>query len=123
MLWPLALYFVIVLALVVALLGVSALLGQRHHERFTGIPYESGVLPTGSARFPFGASFYLVAVFFIIFDLEAAFIFAWAVALRELGWAGYVEGVAFIGVLFAALIYLWRIGALDFAPVVRRTRG
>lgn len=122
-LWPLVLYFVLVLALVVALLVVSALLGQRHHGRFTGIPYESGVWPTGSARLRFDASFYLVAVFFIIFDLEAAFIFAWAVALRGLGWSGYVEGVVFIGVLFAALVYLWRVGALDFAPVSRRPRG
>lgn len=115
-LWPLAAYFGVVIALVVVLLGVSALLGQRHRERATGQPYESGVASTGSARLRFGARFYLVAVFFVIFDLEAAFIFSWAVALREIGWAGYVEGVVFIGILCLSLAYLWRIGGLDFAP-------
>ena len=114
MLWPLAVYFAIVIALVVLLLGLSALLGQRHRERATGLPYESGVASTGSARLRFGARFYLLAVFFVVFDLEAAFIFAWAVALREIGWSGYIEGVVFVGVLLAALTYLWRIGGLDF---------
>jgi len=113
-LWPLAVYFAIVIALVVVLLGLSALLGQRHLERATGLPYESGVASTGSARLRFGARFYLLAVFFVIFDLEAAFIFAWAVALREIGSSGYIEGVVFVGVLLAALTYLWRIGGLDF---------
>jgi NADH-quinone oxidoreductase subunit A len=113
-LWPLAVYFAIVIALVVVLLGLSAVLGQRHRERATGLPYESGIVSTGSARLRFGARFYLLAVFFVIFDLEAAFIFAWAVALRAIGWSGYIEGVVFVGVLLAALTYLWRIGGLDF---------
>jgi len=119
MLWPLGVYGAIVIALVVALLGLSALLGQRHRERATGLPYESGVASTGSARLRFGARFYLLAVFFVIFDLEAAFIFAWAVALRAIGWIGYIEGVVFVGVLLAALAYLWRIGGLDFVTAHR----
>jgi NADH-quinone oxidoreductase subunit A len=118
-LWPLAVYFAIVIALVVMLLGLSALLGQRHRERATGLPYESGIVSTGSARLRFGARFYLLAVFFVIFDLEAAFIFAWAVALREIGWIGYIEGVVFVGVLLAALAYLWRTGGLDFVTAHR----
>ncbi len=113
-LWPLAVYFVIVLLLVVMLLGLSAVLGQRHHERATGLPYESGVASTGSARLRFAVSFYLIAVFFVIFDLEAAFLFAWAIALRDTGWTGYLEGLVFIGVLLAALAYLWRSGGLSF---------
>ena len=120
MLWPLALYFAIVIALVVVLLGLSALLGEHHRERATGRPYESGVASTGSARLRFAASFYLVAVFFVIFDLEAAFIFAWAVALRDIGWTGYVEGVVFISVLLTALSYVWRIGGLDYVRHGRR---
>jgi NADH-quinone oxidoreductase subunit A len=121
-LWPLAVYFGIVLLLAVMLLTVSALLGERHRERATGLPYESGVASTGSARLRFGVSFYLVAVFFVIFDLEAAFLFAWAIALREIGWAGYLEGLIFIGVLLAALGYLWRSGGLAFTDGLRPTR-
>jgi NADH-quinone oxidoreductase subunit A len=68
------------------------------------------------------AKFYLVAMFFVIFDLEAIFIFAWAVAGRALGWAGYWEILIFSGVLMAALIYLWRLGALDWGSIQRHTR-
>lgn len=114
MLWPLLLYFAFVILLVLLLLALSALLGEQHHEPGTSAPYESGIVSTGSARLRFDATFYLIAVFFIIFDLEAAFIFSWAVALREIGWTGYVEGVVFVGVLLAALTYVWRIGGLDF---------
>ncbi len=112
-LWPFALYFFAVVALVGVMLGLSFFLGERHKERATGQPYESGMPVTGSARLRFDVRFYLIAVFFVIFDLEAVFIFAWAVDLRELGWPGYVEIVIFIGVLLAALVYLWRLGALD----------
>ncbi|MBI4962677.1 MAG: NADH-quinone oxidoreductase subunit A [Desulfomonile tiedjei] len=114
-LWPLALYFFAVLAIVAAMVGISFVLGERHRQRTTGEPFESGIAPTGSARLRFDARFYLLAVFFVIFDLEALFIFAWAVAVRELGWAGYIEIVVFIGILLAALVYLWRVGALEMA--------
>ena len=117
MLWPLAVYFAFVVGLVAVLLVLSALLGERHREPATNLPYESGVVSTGSARLRFGASFYLIAVLFVIFDLEAAFLFSWAVALREIGWSGYLEGVVFIGVLLAALVYLWRNGGLDVTSV------
>ncbi len=60
--------------------------------------------------------FYLIAMFFVIFDLEAVFLFAWAIAWRESGWRGYVEAVVFVGILVAALVYLWRMGALDWSP-------
>ncbi len=118
--WPLGIYFGAVLVVVGGMLGLSFLLGQRHRDRHTGIPYESGVARTGTAQVRFDVQFYLNAVFFVIFDLEAAFIFAWAVALRELGWLGFAEIVVFIGVLLAALVYLWRLGALDWGPDRRR---
>src|ERR1700758_5655803 len=118
-LWPLAVYLVIVSTLVVAMLGLSFILGQRHYNRATGSPYESGILSQGSARVRLSARFYLVAMFFVIFDLEAVFIFAWAVAVRETGWAGYIEALIFIGVLAATLAYLWRVGALDWGSVRR----
>jgi NADH-quinone oxidoreductase subunit A len=113
-LWPLAVYAAIVGFLVVAMLGLSYVLGQRHEERATGSPYESGILSEGSARVRFSPQFYLVAMFFVIFDLEAVFIFAWAIAVRETGWTGYAEVSLFIAVLLATLAYLWRIGALDW---------
>jgi NADH-quinone oxidoreductase subunit A len=118
-LWPLALYFVAVLILVVAMLVLSYVLGERHKQRATGEPYESGMLPTGTARLRLSVNFYLIAMFFVIFDLESVFIFAWAVAFRELGWIGYAEVLFFVGVLLAALVYLWRIGALDWGTTRR----
>jgi NADH-quinone oxidoreductase subunit A len=125
MLWPLGVYFVLVLLLVSAMLALSYLLGERHRERHTGLPYEGGVASEGSARVRFSARFYLVAMFFVIFDLEAVFIFLWAVAAREAGWAGYWEIAIFIGVLLAGLVYLWALGALDWVegrkPSRRRT--
>ena len=113
-LWPMVVYFIAVLALVASMLVLSYLFGQRHTERATGEPYESGIVSTGSARLRFSVKFYLVAMLFVIFDLEVAFVIAWAIAFRELGWAGYLGILFFIGVLVAALIYEWRLGALDW---------
>jgi NADH-quinone oxidoreductase subunit A len=119
-LWPLALYFALVIVVAAGMLGISYVLGERHKERATGEPYESGILSTGSARIRLSAKFYLVAMFFVIFDLEAVFIFAWAIAWRELGWVGYIEVVVFIVILLAALVYLWRLGALDWGTTRRK---
>lgn len=119
-LWPFGIYFILVLLLVVGMLVLSYVLGQRHQDRATGSPYEAGIVSEGSARVRLSSKFYLLTMFFVVFDLEAAFIFAWAVVGRALGWAGYVEIVIFITVLAAALAYLWRAGALDWAPVHRR---
>jgi NADH-quinone oxidoreductase subunit A len=113
--WPLGVYLLAVVALAALILATSHVLGERHRELATGAPYESGIVSTGSARVRFSAQFYLVAAFFVVFDLEAAFIFAWAVAGRSLGWAAYFELVVFVAVLLAALAYLWRVDALDFA--------
>jgi len=96
------------------MIGLSYLLGQRHDEKATGEQFESGMVTTGSARVRFSAHFYLVAMFFVIFDLEAAFLIAWSVAFNELGWEGYIAASVFILILIVVLIYEWRIGALDF---------
>ncbi len=122
-LWPLAVYIVAVVVLIAFILIISALLGQRHRERATDEPYESGIVSTGSARLRFHAGFYLMAMFFVIFDLEAAFIYAYAVAFRELGWMGYVEILVFIGFLASALFYLWRLGALDWRTLRQQTEA
>jgi NADH-quinone oxidoreductase subunit A len=118
--WALIAYIAAVVGLTAAVIAISSLLGQRHSERATGQPFESGVVPTGSARLQFSAKFYLIAMFFVIFDLEAIFVFAWAVAVPELGWAGYIEIAIFVMVLLAALVYLWRVRALDWGPYLRR---
>jgi NADH-quinone oxidoreductase subunit A len=110
----LGIYFALVLALVSAMLLVSYLLGQRHAQPSTGEPFESGIVSEGSAHVRLSAKFYLIVVFFLIFDLEAAFLFAWAVSALALGWPAFWETVIFVGILVAALIYLWRIGALDW---------
>ncbi|MGR9108279.1 MAG: NADH-quinone oxidoreductase subunit A [Gammaproteobacteria bacterium] len=111
-LWPLIIYGTAVLAVVAVMLVGSYLLGQRGRD--VGQPFESGIVPVGTSQIHYAVPFYLVAIFFVIFDLEAIFLFAWAVAFRESGWAGYIEIIIFIGILVAALIYLWRIGALDW---------
>jgi NADH-quinone oxidoreductase subunit A len=120
MVWPLVVYFALVIFLVSATLTVSYVLGQRHSEPATGEPYEGGIVSEGSARVRLSLRYYMVAMFFVVFDLEAVFLFAWAGAVRELGWAGYCEVLLFVGVLVAALIYIWKVGALDWA---REPRG
>jgi NADH-quinone oxidoreductase subunit A len=122
LLWPLLVYFALVLILVGGMLALSWLLGERHREKATGEPYESGILPTGSARLRFDVKFYLIAMFFVVFDLEAAFLFGWVIAARELGWSGYIEVAVFVAILLVALLYLWRAGALDWGSSRRQPR-
>ena len=113
-LWPLAIYALAVLAMLAAVVVISALIGPRHSARRRDLPYESGMPPTGTAALRFPVHFYVVALAFLIFDLEAAFLFAWAVAARDVGWLGYIELVVFIVMLLAGLVYLWAKGALDW---------
>lgn len=113
-LWPFAVYAAVAMVLAGAMIGISHLLGQRHSDRETSEPYESGIASTGTARLRFSAHFYLIAMLFVIFDIEAVFLFAWAVAYRDVGWAGYLGALVFIGVLSIALLYEWRLGALDW---------
>jgi NADH-quinone oxidoreductase subunit A len=112
--WPFIAYVAAVVAVVSGMLLISWLLGERHKGRATGESYESGIPPTGTARIRISAKFYLTAMFFVIFDLAAAFVFAWAIAIRQVGWRGYLGIVAFIATLVSALCYLSREGALDW---------
>ena len=116
MLWPILVYGAIVLSLVFVMLGLSFVLGERHKERATGEPYEGGILSAGSARLRFSSQFYLIAMLFVIFDVETIFIVSWAIAFKELGWYGYMGVMVFVILLFVVLIYEWRNGALDFGP-------
>jgi NADH-quinone oxidoreductase subunit A len=116
LLWPLLLYAGAVILLVGTIVGLSYVLGQRHKETETDDPFESGIKTTGDARIRFPVHFYIVAMFFVIFDLEAVFIVAWAISLKDAGWTGYIGVLVFIFILVAVLVYEWKIGALDFGP-------
>ena len=127
--WPLLLYLSLVVVVVAVMIIVPSLLGERHrqkprrrNERGTAEPYESGIAPTGTARLRVPVQYYLVAMLFVIFDLEAVYLYGWALVAREAGWLGFVEATVFIGVLMVALIYLWRVGALDWSVQRRRLR-
>jgi NADH-quinone oxidoreductase subunit A len=114
--WVLLVYAGAVIGLVAGMIAVSYVLGQRHLKYATLQPFESGIVPVGYARFRLPVQFYLVAMFFVIFDLEAAFLYAWATAVRAAGWTGYIVMLVFIVTLLAALAYIWRAGGLDWGP-------
>jgi NADH-quinone oxidoreductase subunit A len=120
--WPLLLYIGGALAVVAGMLGISFLLGQRHRDRYTDEPFEGGLISAGAAPLKLRARYYLVAMFFVVFDLEAVFLVAWALVARELGWSAYWAVVVFVGVLGVAIVYLWRIGALDWGTSARQNR-
>lgn len=113
-LWPFIAYIAAILVVIAAMLAIPRFLARPTGVRTADEPFESGVVPVGDIHVRLTIRFYPVAIFFVIFDLEAVFILAWAVAFRETGWLGYIEMSIFIGILLAALVYLWRIGALDW---------
>ncbi|OHD71415.1 MAG: NADH:ubiquinone oxidoreductase subunit A [Spirochaetes bacterium RBG_16_49_21] len=114
-LFYLLIYSTTVVILVAGMIILSYLLGGRHREPATGEPYESGILSTGSARLRFSAQFYVIAMFFVIFDLETVFLVSWAISVRETGWGGFAVILVFLAFLLSVLVYEWRIGAFDYA--------
>lgn len=114
--WPFLVYSVLAFVIVAVMIGLSYILGERHKGKATNDPFESGIIPTGEAHLRFSSHFYLIAMFFVIFDLDAAFIMVWAVSFRELGVAGYLGVSVFILVFIVVLIYELGIGALNFGP-------
>ena len=117
---PFLFYASLVLAVVVTMLGLSFFLGQKINRKYKNTPFESGIISVGSAQFRISVHFYLTAILFIIFDLEVVFLFAWAVAVEQAGWPGFIEISVFIFILIVALVYLWRIGALDWRTETQR---
>jgi len=113
-LWPLLVYAGGILLLVAAMLGITRLIARHRANAATNTPFESGVLPVGTAQLPLTVEFYLVAILFVIFDLETVFLIAWSVALFELGWKGLLSAFVFILILLAALVYALRCGILDW---------
>jgi NADH-quinone oxidoreductase subunit A len=120
--WSIAAYLGGVIFLLAFMLGIPWLLGGRAVGRAKNDPFESGVVSQGGARLRLSAKFYLVAMFFVIFDVEALYLYAWAVSVRESGWIGFAEAFLFIVILVAGLFYIVRIGGLDWAPEQRRRR-
>jgi NADH-quinone oxidoreductase subunit A len=120
MLTPLQTYFPIGVVLLVAvgqaflLLTLANTLGPRRPSLVKSAPFECGSEPVGSARDRFGVKFYVVALLFIVFDIEAIFLFPWAVLFTELGWAGYVEMALFVFTVVLGLVYVWKKGVLDW---------
>ena len=93
---------------------LSGLRGPRNPTPEKLAPYECGMPPVGDARERQSVKFYLVAMIFLLFDIEVAFLYPWAMALRQLGWPGFVQVVLFMLLLLAGYVYVWRKGALDW---------
>lgn len=121
-LWALAVFLGVAVILAGVILLLSHLAGQRHNQPATGEPYESGAAATGTAELRFNARFYIVAMLFVVFDLEAVFLFAWALVVREAGWAGFVGASVFVAILLVGLLYELREGTFDFGPRPRAQR-
>jgi NADH-quinone oxidoreductase subunit A len=113
----LAIYGFLVLILVAVLLFLSGWLGEKKPNPDKTKSYECGVIPTGSARFRYPVLFYLIATFFLIFDVEGAYIFSWAIAFDSLGWPGWLAASFFIILLSISLLYIWKKGGLEWGPI------
>ncbi len=111
---PLLIHLLVAMGLAGTILLLSTLVGPHRPTRTKLQPYECGITPTGDAREPFSVKFYLVAMVFILFDVEAIFLYPWAYVYRDLRWFGFVEMLLYILILLAGYIYLWKKGALDW---------
>ncbi|GHF81343.1 NADH-quinone oxidoreductase subunit A [Thalassotalea marina] len=110
--WPIAAFFLILVLMLIGMMILSYLLGNKTKSPAKNLPYESGIVSVNENKTRFTSHFFLYAIFFVIFDLETIFLFAWVIAFKESGWPGFIEASIFILVLLVALIYLWRVGAL-----------
>ncbi len=115
-------YLLAALGLVVFMLVVPRLLGGRSSGLQKEETFEAGVLPAGSARIRLSAKFYLVAIFFVIFDLEALYLYAYSVSVREVSWVGFAAATSFIVILFVGLLYEMKVGAMNWAPADKRDK-
>lgn len=119
-LWSISLYAVVIGMLLASMLGLSFITGTRRRGTSMGrsmsLPFESGIIPTGSAHLRLPIQYYLVAMFFVIFDVETAILLTWATVVTETGWIGYAAAIVFTVFLGVSLAYLWRAGALDWGP-------
>jgi NADH-quinone oxidoreductase subunit A len=120
--FPVLLQIAIAMLVAAGMLGASYLLGKRVRNKVKDLPYECGITPVGDARERFSVKFYLVAMLFILFDIEAIFLYPWAVVYRELKMFAFVEMLLFIVLVLAGFFYIWKKGALDWSGADRQSR-
>jgi NADH-quinone oxidoreductase subunit A len=113
--FPVLVQVVIAIAIAAGLIGVSALLGKRAKSPQKDMPYESGMIPIGNAQERFSVKFYLVAMVFILFDIEAIFLYPWAVVYRQLKMFGFFEMLLFVALVLVGFFYIWKKGALNWS--------
>ena len=118
--FPVLIQIVIAIAVAGAMIGLSALLGRRVRDPVKMMPYESGMLPVGNARERFSVKFYLVAMVFILFDIEAIFLYPWAVVYRELKLFAFFEMLLFVVLVLCGFFYIWKKGVLDWSTDEQR---
>jgi NADH-quinone oxidoreductase subunit A len=111
---PVLVYMLICIGLIGVIVLLSELLGKKKHFQTKDLPYECGMDPIGDARSRYTVRFYVIAMFFIVFDIEAIFLYPWAVIFKSLGWFGFWEMLVFIGLLVVGLVYVWGKGALEW---------
>jgi len=117
--FPVLVQGIIAIALASVLIGLSYVLGKKVRNRVKDMPYESGIAPTGDARQRFSVKFYLVAMLFILFDIEAIFLYPWAVVYRDLKMFGFIEMLIFVVLILSGFFYIWKKGALDWSQPER----
>lgn len=120
--FPVLLQALVAMLLAAGLITVSYLLGKRVRNRVKDMPYESGIVPTGDARQRFSVKFYLVAMLFILFDIEAIFLYPWAVVYRQLLMPGFIEMLIFVILILSGFFYIWKKGALDWSGADSRRK-
>ncbi len=118
---PVLMQSVLALVIACALVGLSFLIGRNVKNRVKDMPYECGIEPTGDARERFSVKFYLVAMLFILFDIEAIFLYPWAVVYKQLKMFAFVEMLAFVALVMAGFFFVWKKGVLDWAQTERET--
>src|SRR5258708_5052231 len=121
--FPIVVQVIIAIAVAAGLIGASTLLGKRGKSPLKDTPYESGMAPVGSARERFSVKFYLVGMIFILFDIEAVFLYPWVVVYRELKLFGFFEMLLFVALVLAGFFYVWKKGALDWSAAKSGEKG
>jgi len=118
--FPVLVQGLLAVVIAAALIIISYVFGKKVRNRIKDTPYESGITPTGDARGRFSVKFYLVGMLFILFDIEAIFLYPWAVVYRDLKWFGFVEMLVFVVLILSGFFYIWKKGALDWSYEDRR---